>query len=128
MYCMQCGQELPANAKFCLKCGGKIQNVVYFYCKTKTGANAKGYPTANGFTVCAGSKIVRNCTSNSFLEGNYYPLLNKLINMGVIRNFAFTTDYTFASATAAADVVTQGNVSGNEYWVDANGIKLKEYK
>ncbi len=31
------------------------------------------------------------------------------------------------SPTAAADVVLQSYVSGTEYWVDANGMKLKEY-
>ncbi len=28
---------------------------------------------------------------------------------------------TFLSPSAAADVVTQGYVSGNKYWIDADG-------
>ena len=45
----------------------------------------------------------------------------------VIEEGVFTKKYTFASPTAAADIVLQSYVSGNEYWIDENGKKLKEY-
>lgn len=39
----------------------------------------------------------------------------------------FVKDYIFGSPTAAADFVLQSYISGMEYWVDTNDIKLKEY-
>ena len=54
-------------------------------------------------------------------------MLDKLIQNEVIVEWTFAKEYTFSSPAAAADVVTQEYVSRNEYWVDANGKKLKEY-
>lgn len=99
----------------------------YFYCRTKAGADAKAYYSDEGFTVMSGSKVVDNCASKTFRECGYYGLLQTLIKNHVIVNWTFEKEYTFSSPTAAADVVTQGYVSGNEYWVDASGKKLKEY-
>ena len=98
----------------------------YFYCKSKTGADAKGYVSENGFTVCAGSKIAEKCSSKTFAD-KYSKTLDKLIVNKTIESFVFVKDYTFGSPTAAADVVLQSYVSGMEYWIDANGKKLKEY-
>lgn len=74
-----------------------------------------------------GSKVVETCSSKTFKECKYSELLDKLIQNGVIVDWTFEKEYTFSSPTAAADVVTQGYVSGNEYWVDASGKKLKDY-
>ena len=98
----------------------------YFYCKSKKGADAKGYISENGFTVCAGSKIAEKCSSKTFAD-KYSKTLDKLIVNKTIESFVFVKDYTFGSPTAAADVVLQSYVSGMEYWIDANGKKLKEY-
>lgn len=98
----------------------------YFYCKSKTGTDAKGYVSENGFTVCAGSKIAQKCSSKTFTD-KYSKTLDKLIANKTIENFVFIKDYTFGSPTAAADIVLQSYVSGMEYWIDANGKKLKEY-
>ena len=99
----------------------------YFYCKTKSGANAKGFCSESGFTVCTGSKIVESCSSKTFKESGYSALLDKLIDTKVIEDYVFMKEYTFSSPTAAADIVTQSYVSGNEYWIDKNGKKLKDY-
>lgn len=98
----------------------------YFYCKSKAGTDAKGYVSENGFTVCAGSRIAEKCTSKTFMD-TYSKTLDKLISNKIIINFIFEKDYTFGSPTAAADVVLQSYVSGNEYWIDSNGKKLKDY-
>lgn len=98
----------------------------YFYCKSKNGTDAKGYVSENGFTVCKGSKIAESCASKTFKD-TYLKTLDKLIVNKIIVNFMFEKDYTFGSPTAAADVVLQSNVSGNEYWIDSNGKKLKYY-
>lgn len=107
--------------------GASSQERTFFYCRTKTGADAKGFNSESGFTVCTGSKIVEQCGSKTFQESRYFELLEKLKESGVIENGTFIKEYTFSSPTAAADIVTQSYVSGNEYWSDENGKKLKEY-
>jgi hypothetical protein len=106
---------------------GESSDKIYFYCKTKSGADAKGFYSDKGFTVLPGSKVVGSCSSKTFKESKYSNLLDKLIENKVIVDWLFEKEYTFSSPTAAADVVTQGYVSGNEYWIDANGKKLKDY-
>lgn len=105
----------------------KIQNTTGILKRTKTGADAKGFNSESGFTVCTGSKIVEQCGSKTFQESGYFDLLEKLKESGVIDNGTFIKEYTFSSPTAAADIVTQSYVSGNEYWLDENGKKLKDY-
>lgn len=106
---------------------GISSDKIYFYCKTKAGADAKGFYSDKGFTVLPGSKVVENCSSKTFKESKYSGLLDKLIENKVIVEWVFEKEYTFSSPSAAADVVTQGYVSGNEYWIDADGKKLKDY-
>lgn len=106
---------------------GISSDKTYFYCKTKAGADAKGFYSDKGFTVLPGSKVVESCSSKTFKESKYCDLLDKLIENKVIINWVFEKEYTFSSPTAAANVVTQGYVSGNEYWIDADGKKLKDY-
>lgn len=98
----------------------------YFYCRSKTGADAKGYISENGFTVCAGSRIAEKCSSKTFMN-TYSKTLDKLIANKIIVDFVFEKDYTFGSPTAEADVVLQSYVSGTEYWLDSNNKKLKKY-
>ncbi|QAT40675.1 GIY-YIG nuclease family protein [Clostridium sp. JN-9] len=106
---------------------GESSDKTYFYCKTKAGANAKGFYSDKGFTVLPGSKVVENCSSKTFKESRYSDLLDKLIKNKIIADWVFEKEYTFSSPSAAAGVVTQGYVSGNEYWIDADGKKLKDY-
>lgn len=74
-----------------------------------------------------GYSILESSTGASSQESRYFDLLEKLKESGVIENGTFIKEYTFSSPTAAADIVTQSYVSGNEYWSDENGKKLKEY-
>ena len=98
-----------------------------FYCKTKTGADAKGYMSEDGFVVLPGSKVAASATSKTFEESIYKELYDTLIDTEVIADGVFQKEYSFSSPTAAADVVTKSNVSGNLYWVDVNGKTLKEH-
>ncbi|MEG6585753.1 DUF4357 domain-containing protein [Dendrosporobacter sp. 1207_IL3150] len=100
---------------------GISSDKTYFYCKNKTGADAKGFYSDKGFTVLLGNKVIENCSSKTFKECQYSELLDKLIKNKVIVDWAFKKEHTFSSPTSAADVVTQGYVSVNEYWIDANG-------
>lgn len=106
---------------------GVSSGKIYFYCRTKAGADAKGFYSDKGFTVLPGSKVAENCSSKTFKGSKYSELLEKLIKNKIIIDWVFEKEYTFSSATAAADVVMQSNVSGNEYWIDVNGKKLKDY-
>lgn len=100
---------------------------IYFYCKTRTGADAKAYYTDSGFVVASGSRVAVGSSSRTYLESVYKKLYDNLVEQKVIEDGVFVKEYTFSSPTAAADIVMQSYVSGNEYWIDAEGKKLKEY-
>jgi len=99
----------------------------FFFCKSKSGGDAKGYFTDDGFVVVKGSKVSPECSSKTFTNSIYKKVFDKLVEDAVIVDYVFLKDYTFQSPTAAADVVLQSYVSGTEYWIDANGKKVKEY-
>ena len=100
---------------------------IYFYCKSRNGADAKAYYTDSGFVVVSGSHVATISASKTYLESVYKKLYDTLVEQKVIEDGVFMKEYTFASPTAAADIVMQSYVSGNEYWIDINGKKLKEY-
>lgn len=106
---------------------GHVSDRVYFYCKSKAGTDAKAYYSEAGFVVCAGSRVAANCTSKTFIESIYKEIFDELVTSGVIVDGIFAKEFTFTSPSAAADVVLQSYVSGNEYWNDASGKKLKDY-
>lgn len=99
----------------------------YFYCKSKAGADAKAYYSDSGFVVLSGSRVAAGSSSKTYLESIYKKLYDTLLEQKIIEDGVFVKEYTFASPTAAADIVMQSYVSGNEYWIDAEGKKLKEY-
>lgn len=105
---------------------GTDTNRIYFYCK-RADADAKGFCSDKGFTVLPNSKVSKTCNSDTFNESKRRKLLDTLIREGIIADYIFQKEYTFSSPSAAACVVMQSNVSGNEYWIDSNGKKLKEY-
>lgn len=65
----------------------------YFYCKSKSGGDAKGYFTDDGFVVVKGSKISPECNSKTFIESIYKKTFDKLIEDLVIVDFEFKKDY-----------------------------------
>lgn len=100
---------------------------IYFYCNSKNGADAKAYYSDSGFVVARGSHIASVCSSKTFLESNYKKIYDNLLEEKIIVDNVFVKEFTFSSPTAAADVILQSYVSGNEYWIDAKGKKLKDY-
>ena len=104
----------------------QTMNRTYFYCKSRNGADAKAYYSDSGFVVVRGSKTATSSSSVTY-QNTYKKLYDTLVEQSVIVDGVFEKEYTFASPTAAADIVLQSYVSGNEYWIDAEGKKLKEY-
>lgn len=97
-----------------------------FYCKGNN-ANAKGYPSINGFTVLEGSKISEHIAL-SFEKKSYYLLRQKLIEHEIIVNNLFIKNYEFSSPSAASGIVLGRPSNGNEDWKTNDGIKLKDYE
>ena len=100
----------------------------FFFSKEKAHALAKETP--DGFVVLSGSTAMLNGSPN---EKRDRPLREKLQREGVLVThqdpdlLRFTRDYVFASPSAAAGVVKDGNSSGTNDWRDVvTGKKLSE--
>lgn len=87
-----------------------------YVCRCKS-ANATGFPSPGGFTVCTGSVISERVT-DSFEIANkwYYDLRNNLIASGVIQNRVFTQNYEFKSLSGAAAVILGRTGGGKQSW------------
>ena len=102
-------------------------NTVHLYCKGQSGANAKGFASAGGFTVLQGSTISDHTVDSFQTRGKaYYNLRNRLIADGVIDNGVFTKDYEFSAPSAASAVILGRNSNGNDAWKTDTGVKLKD--
>ena len=101
-------------------------STVYLYCKGAS-ASAKGFVSAGGFTVVAGSTISDHTVPSLETKGKtYYNLRNVLIKEGIIIDRVFTRDYEFSAPSAASAVVLGHTSNGNVDWKTADGIKLKD--
>lgn len=93
---------------------------------TKTGANAKGFATDEGFVVLGGSHGLGNV--QPYLSEGYRTLREELIAQGDILEGAggiqFARDVLFQSPSAAAAVLVGGNRNGRQAWRDAQGRSL----
>ena len=99
---------------------------VYLYCKG-SGALAKGFISAGGFTVLEGSTISDHTVPSLETKGkSYYNLRNTLIKDGTISNRVFTRDYEFKAPSAASAVIMGHTSNGNVDWKTADGTKLKD--
>lgn len=99
---------------------------VYLYCKG-SGAQAKGFISAGGFTVTKGSLVSDHTVPSFEIRGkNYYNLRNALIRDGVIEDRAFVRDYEFNAPSAASAVILGRTSNGNDDWKTVDGVKLKE--
>ncbi len=92
------------------------------------GALARGYESANGFVVQAGSRVAHNETGSAH---NYIRTMRKdLRDQGVIADqgdhWTFTQDYRFNSPSTAAGVVIGGNSNGRIAWKTQDGRTLKQ--
>ena len=101
-------------------------DTVYLYCKG-SGAQAKGFISAGGFTVMKGSLVSDHTVPSFETRGkNYFNLRNALIRDGVIENRSFVRDYEFNAPSAASAVILGRTSNGNDDWKTADGVKLKE--
>jgi predicted GIY-YIG superfamily endonuclease len=98
----------------------------YLYCKG-SGANAKGFVSAGGFTVLKDSVTSNHIAPSLETRGKtYYILRNKLESDGTISDGKFTRNYEFSAPSAASAVVLGHTSNGNVDWKTAEGTKLKD--
>ena len=108
----------------------KNQQKDYFFIKGARGANAKGFPTSEGFTVLKGSKMVIT-TSNSaapYIKNKREDLISKGIIFEIDEIFEFKEDVIFQSPSTAGAVIIGNNINGLTNWKTENGLTLKEYE
>ena len=86
---------------------------IYLYCKG-SGASAKGFVSAGGFTVLEGSTVSNHTVPSLETKGkSYYNLRNALIKDGTISDRVFTRDYEFKAPSAASAVILGHTSNGN---------------
>ena len=96
------------------------------FCKG-SAAEGRGFVSAQGFTVLAGSRISDHVVDSFKTRGkSYWHLRNRLIENGVIEGDVFTKDYEFAAPSAASAVILGRTSNGNVDWKSAEGVPLKE--
>ena len=99
---------------------------IYLYCKG-SGASAKGFVSAGGFTVLEGSTVSDHTVPSLETKGkSYYNLRNALIKDGTISDRVFTRDYEFKAPSAASAVILGHTSNGNVDWKTADGVKLRD--
>ena len=99
---------------------------IYLYCKG-SGASAKGFVSAGGFTVLEGSTVSDHTVPSLETKGkSYYNLRNALIKDGTILDRVFTRDYEFKAPSAASAVILGHTSNGNVDWKTSDGTKLKD--
>lgn len=101
-------------------------DTTYLYCKG-SGASAKGFVSAGGFTVLSGSMISDHIVPSMETKGkSYFNLRNRLEEDGVITHRIFTRDYEFNAPSAASAVILGHTSNGNVDWKTDDGKKLKD--
>ena len=99
---------------------------IYLYCKG-SGASAKGFVSAGGFTVLEGSTVSDHTVPSLETKGkSYYNLRNALIKDGTISDRVFIRDYEFKAPSAASAVILGHTSNGNVDWKTVDGVKLKD--
>lgn len=101
---------------------------IKFYCK-RTGADASGYYTNEGFVVLKGSKGLLNPTAKKPRE-DMIAIREKLIEEGVISidgNYTvFNRDHLFKSPSGASCVLVMNATNGWREWRTSDGRTLAE--
>lgn len=101
-------------------------DTVYLYCKG-SGGEAKGFVSANGFTVLKGSMVSEHMVpSFETRSKTYFNLRNKLEASEIIGDRIFKKDYEFSAPSAASAVVLGRPSNGNTDWKTDQGTPLKE--
>ena len=96
-----------------------------FCLKDRTGAEARGRQTSDGFAILAGSRIAQNTASS--LARSIFHKRQQLMDMGIIdANYTFTQDWPFISPSYAAGMVVGYSINGRVAWKDKAGVSLGE--
>ena len=99
---------------------------IYLFCKG-SGASAKGFVSAGGFTVLKGSTVSDHIVPSLETRGKtYFNLRKALINEGMIADRTLILDYEFNAPSAASAVVLGHTSNGNVDWKTSDGVKLKD--
>ena len=102
------------------------EDTTYLYCKG-SGASAKGFVSAGGFTVLKGSTVSDHTVPSLATRGkSYFNLRNTLVKDGVIQDGKFARDYEFNAPSAASAVILGHTSNGNIDWKTEDGTKLKD--
>lgn len=102
-------------------CLPSVSQMELFYMSYK-GAEATGYPTPTGFTVCRGSVINEELVPSCPIS--VVNLRQKHISS--IRDHSLTTDLEFSSISAAASFIAGASQNGKVAWKDSKGRTYKE--
>lgn len=99
-----------------------------FIISTKTGADAKGHPTDDGFVVLKGSVCVDAIRDSA--PPYVQQTRDRLFADGVLvrqgKSLTFTSDHAFDSPSGAAAIVVGGAANGWDVWKSADGRSLHE--
>ena len=101
----------------------EAEKKIYFYCRNKSGALAKGFVSAEGFTVLKGSTVSKNIAP-SFTADCDCKLRKRLEDGGIISGGVFKRNYEFKSPSAASSVVLGHTSSGKTDWKTEDGTTL----
>lgn len=103
-------------------------NAPIFECKSpKRHAEAKGFLSANGFTVCAGAMLSDEILPN--LKPAGYKRMREAIerNREIVQGRKLLKDKEFSNSSIAAAVVLGTTANGYDRWKTRDGLKLGEY-
>lgn len=110
------------------QCANNDPNAPVFECKsTKRHAAAKGFLSANGFTVCAGAMLSDEILPN--LKPIGYRRMREAIERDreMVRGRKLLKDKEFSNPSIAAAVVLGTTANGHDRWKTREGLKLGEY-
>lgn len=103
-------------------------NAPIFECKSlKRHAAARGFLSANGFTVCAGAMLSDEILPN--LKPVGYRRMREAIERDreMVRGRELLKDKEFSNPSIAAAVVLGTTANGHDRWATREGLKLGEY-
>ena len=102
--------------------GTPRRNVVKLHLKER-GADATGFLTSEGITVCKGSKIKATPTPSC---QEWIKKLRHQNSVHINSDFVLTKDIAFDSPSAAAGFCVFGSANGRTAWATESGKTLKE--
>ena len=97
------------------------------------GCEATGFPTNEGFAVCAGSRArLETVPSMAVHVPSYLRMRETLIAEGLLvedgEHYVLQADYVFPSPTQAAAIFMGRNANGPKEWRDADGATLRDHQ